>query len=42
MTQKEFRKLVAAHKGWIDGEHVRFPTPAHMAAFERALDNAGK
>jgi hypothetical protein len=42
MTYAEFRKLVKAHKGWIDGEHARFPTPAHLAAFERALETAGK
>ncbi len=31
-------RLIRKHGGWIDGEHVRFPTPHAMAQFFKALD----
>lgn len=31
-------RLIKQHGGWIDGEHVRFPTPHAMAQFFKALD----
>lgn len=32
-------RLIKKHGGWIDGEHVRFPTPHAMAQFFKALDS---
>jgi hypothetical protein len=36
-------KLIKQHGGWLDGEHVRFPTPHAMAQFFKVLeaDRAG-
>jgi hypothetical protein len=31
-------RLIKQHGGWIEGEHVRFPTPHAMAQFFKALD----
>jgi hypothetical protein len=31
-------RLIKKHGGWIDEEHVRFPTPHAMAQFFKALD----
>jgi len=31
-------KLIKQHGGWLDGEHVRFPTPHAMAQFFKALE----
>jgi len=40
MTATKLRKLIAQFDGWIDGEHLRFPSPAKLAAFQRAYDAA--
>lgn len=31
-------RIIKQHGGWIDGEHVRFPTPHAMHQFFKALD----
>jgi hypothetical protein len=31
-------RLIKQHGGWLDGEHVRFPTPHAMAQFFKAID----
>lgn len=32
-------RLIKKHGGWIDGEHVRFPTPHALTQFEAALNS---
>lgn len=31
-------RLIRKHGGWIDGEHLRFPTPHALARFEAAIE----
>ncbi len=40
MTYDQFKKLVRKHKGWIEGEIARFPSPWNNEQFEREF--AGK
>lgn len=40
MPYSVFKKLVEKHKGWIEGDVARFPSPWHKEQFEKEFLSA--